>query len=180
MHPSKPDTPVINYSYIEDDNVTGTGIANFKIDVTYFNSSGIELLNRTVTVDSEGKWKDPIPDGITEDASVTAVQYINPSVKSDEVKWIFPPEIPTINAMSAGEGQHITGTGKPNYFIHYHVQNPDGAGETTSQKIEEDGNWRTINAISRLDSGATITARQSKGEFDDFEKQSKEAKITVS
>lgn len=180
MRPDKPKPPVINPTYLEDGKTTGTGAGLHTVQITY-RRGNTELASRLIQVDQMGNWEDTAfaPD-LAEGDKISALQYINEASKSDVVEWTLPPKMPTLNPISAGEGQHLEGTGIPNYYIHYTVKNPDGGGESTDSKVDEEGKWRSLNAINKLDVGATITLTQSKNEFPPEEQHSKKLVYTVS
>lgn len=104
---------------------------------------------------------------------------MNEASKSDVVEWVFPPEQCTIDPVSAGENVHTTGTGIPKYWIHQKHEQVDGGSDLDTFDIGEDGKWRSLNYIPRLNKGDKITVQQSKTEFDDDSKWSKPYTITV-
>lgn len=176
--PVKPEPPVLNESFIEDGKVTGSGETGLKIEVSFFKKDNTLIEKKETTVDGS-KWEISFPTGLEEDDYFTAIQN-NQDVLSDEVKRILPPVECTIDPISAGENLHQTGTGIPNYWIHLRYQNPDSGGSGGDLfPVGEDGKWRSLNYIPKLESGATITVRQSKYEFDDETKQSKSVTIIV-
>lgn len=77
------------------------------------------------------------------------------------------PPVPTIDPVSVGENIHVTGTGIPNYWIHLKHERVIGGGTNDLFQIENDGKFRSLNPLIKVESGDKITISQSQYEFDD-------------
>lgn len=153
------DPPPINSIYEGDGTVSGTGVPNSEITVTFPYDTNGDGENETVTtiVDKNGNWSVLVPDGITllENDNVTAIQT-EPgklvSVPEDEIVQkhtgsVEKSKTPPIKTIYEGD-KTVSGTGVSDSVIV--VTFPDGSKVTTV--VGKNGSWTVA-----VPDGVTLT-----------------------
>lgn len=145
--------PIVNHIEKGAATITGEGQPESTIVVTFPNQ-----ISSTVEVDTEGKWKVDVPEGLTlEHNDVTLVKAIGElgSISNEvigKVEDSISPEVPHINEIEAGANE-IKGTSEPNSIVV--ITLPEGT--TVEVETNNDGNWK-LETNDKLSYGATIEA----------------------
>ncbi|AYU54075.1 YSIRK-type signal peptide-containing protein [Staphylococcus debuckii] len=152
--------PVVNHIEKSATTITGEGQPESTIVVTFPNQTA-----STVEVDTEGKWKINVPEGLyLEHNDVTLVKAIGAlGSTSNEVKGkvedSIRPAAPYVNAIETGMSE-ITGTSEPNSSVFITIP-----GEATVEvEADNEGKWK-LETNNKLSYGSTIevSAKDSAG-----------------